>query len=137
MRACVRACVCVCVCVCVLCAGILRSPYGIETLMFVGSTEKLRQADFPDVQLHLMSILADWPSWLKLTPEVYHIAYIECKHHSLDLLPIPISQDAPPPPGLPLHTAYTRKSCLGIRSRPAVERRVVLEERFQKVFESG
>ena len=95
--------------------------------MFVGSTEKLRQADFPDVQLHLMSLLADWPSWLKLTPEVYHIAHIECKHHSLD----------PPPPGLPLHTAYTRKSWLGIRSRPAVERRVVLEGKFQKVFESG
>ncbi|KAL8566211.1 hypothetical protein ACOMHN_063101 [Nucella lapillus] len=49
--------------------GVLRSPIGIEALAFLGSTDGMRRAEYPDVQLHLHTILFDLASMLKVTPE--------------------------------------------------------------------
>ena len=134
-RACVRA--CVCVCVCALCRH---------------STVPVRHWD-PDVCGQHGKTQAGWfpgcatpsdehPRRLAILVETdtrgisYSLHWMQASLTGSPPHP-DLTRRPPPPPGLPLHTAYTRKSCLGIRSRPAVERRVVLEERFQKVFESG
>lgn len=49
--------------------GVLRSPTGVEVMMFLASTEAMRRTDFPDVQFLLFSIALDWSTMLKLTPE--------------------------------------------------------------------
>ncbi|KAK7496660.1 hypothetical protein BaRGS_00012067 [Batillaria attramentaria] len=49
--------------------GLWRSPWGMEVIAFMGSTEERRKMDYPDVQLHLFSLLFDWGALIDITPE--------------------------------------------------------------------
>ncbi|XP_076472845.1 glucose dehydrogenase [FAD, quinone]-like isoform X3 [Babylonia areolata] len=67
--------------------GVLRSPFGMETLAFFGSTKALRQADYPDVQLHLFSFSLDWNLLVKLTPEEAARQAVRSQHHGMTCAP--------------------------------------------------
>ncbi|XP_076472842.1 glucose dehydrogenase [FAD, quinone]-like isoform X2 [Babylonia areolata] len=67
--------------------GVLRSPFGIESMAFLGSTEVLRQADYPDVQLHLFSFPVDWNLLVKLTSEEAARQAVRSQHHGMTCAP--------------------------------------------------
>lgn len=49
--------------------GIWRSPWGMEVIAFMGSTAERRKIDYPDVELHIFSLIFDWASLIAVTPE--------------------------------------------------------------------
>ncbi|KAK7499994.1 hypothetical protein BaRGS_00008842 [Batillaria attramentaria] len=49
--------------------GLLRSPWTLEALAFMATTEGKRRAKYPDLQLHLCSMMIDWEYAGLITPE--------------------------------------------------------------------
>nr|KAG5708772.1 hypothetical protein BaRGS_031926 [Batillaria attramentaria] len=67
--------------------GVQRSPWMIEALAFVATSEGKRQAKYPDLQLHLFGMMVDWDSAGVITPEASERFSGRKLTHGLSCLP--------------------------------------------------